>query len=124
MMTDKQTRFIEFYSRTGNATRAAIFAGYSEKTAEQKGHELKKLLRGPIQEEVLKHISDCLPAALHHLTDLAENAESESVRLGAIKDLLDRGGLKPIEKVETTSVERMSDDEIQRELDALRRKAH
>ena len=62
--------------------------------------------------------------ALHHLTDLAENAESESVRLGAVKDLLDRGGLKPVDKVETTSVERMSDDEIQRELDALRRQAH
>ena len=123
-MTDKQSRFIEFYSRTGNATRAAIFAGYSEKTAEQKGYELKKLLRGPIQEEVLKHIGDCLPVALHHLTDLPENSESESVRLGAVKDLLDRGGLKPIERVETTSVERMSEEEIQRELDALRRQAH
>ena len=89
-----------------------------------KGYELKKLLRGPIQEEVLKHIGDCLTVALHHLTDLAQNAESESVRLGAVKDLLDRGGLKPVERVETTSVERMSEEEIQRELDALRRQAH
>ena len=33
------------------------------------------------------------PMALNILTDLAENAESESVRLGATRDLLDRAGL-------------------------------
>jgi hypothetical protein len=29
------------------------------------------------------------------------NAENENVRLSAIKDLLDRGGFKPTDKVET-----------------------
>ena len=34
------------------------------------------------------------------LTDLAENAESESVRLGATRDLLDRAGFRPVDKHE------------------------
>ena len=53
------------------------------------------------------------------LAELAESAESESVRLGAIRDLLDRGGLKPVERIETTTIETMSNEEIQRELNAL-----
>ena len=34
------------------------------------------------------------------LTDLAENAESESVRLGATRDLLDRAGFRPVDRHE------------------------
>ena len=123
-MTDKQEKFIEYYCLTGNATRAAIEAGYSEKTPNQKGYELKKLLQGRIYESVQRLLQDRIPAALYLLSELAESAESESVRLGAIKDILDRSGLKPVERIETTSVERMSTDEIQRELDALRKQRH
>ena len=32
------------------------------------------------------------------LTDHAENAESESVRLGATRDLLDRAGFRPVDR--------------------------
>ena len=34
------------------------------------------------------------------LTDLAENGESESVRLGATRDLLDRAGFRPVDRHE------------------------
>ena len=34
------------------------------------------------------------------LTDLAENAESESVRLGATRDLLYRAGFRPVDRHE------------------------
>ena len=34
------------------------------------------------------------------LSDLAENAESESVRLGATHDLLDRAGFRPVDRHE------------------------
>ena len=34
------------------------------------------------------------------LSDLAENAESESVRLGATRDLLDRDGFRPVDRHE------------------------
>ena len=34
------------------------------------------------------------------LSDLAENAESESVRLGATRDLLDRAWFRPVDRHE------------------------
>jgi hypothetical protein len=37
---------------------------------------------------------------LNILSDLAENAESESVRLGATRDLLDRDGVRPVDRHE------------------------
>ena len=51
-MTEKQDRFIETYVLTGNATKAAIAAGYSEKTAKSKGYQLKNQLQSEIQKEV------------------------------------------------------------------------
>ena len=120
-MTERQDKFIEHYSITGNATQYAIEAGYSEKTAKQKGYELKNNLREQINDQTQKVLADKIPQNLHFLSELAEKAESESVRLGAIKDLLDRAGLRPVERIEQTNIEQMSNEEIQRELDALRK---
>lgn len=38
-LTPKQQAFADYYIQTGNATEAAIKAGYSEKTAKQTGYE-------------------------------------------------------------------------------------
>ena len=43
-LTEMQQAFIENFSQTGNAKQSAIKAGYSEATAEQQGHNLKKQL--------------------------------------------------------------------------------
>jgi phage terminase small subunit len=118
-MTILQDKFIEHYTLTGNATKSAIHAGYSEKTAKVKGSQLKAQFTNEIRDATQKLLADKVPAGLRWLSELAESAESESVRLGAVKDLLDRAGLKPIERIETTTIESMSKEEIQRELDAL-----
>ena len=38
-LTEKQKKFADFYIKLGNATQAAIKAGYSEKTARFTGAE-------------------------------------------------------------------------------------
>ena len=119
MVTPQQQKFIDYFALTGNASQSAVDAGYSEKTARQKGHELKNLYRSEIVKATQKLLTDQVPAGLRWLSELAESAESESVRLGAIRDLLDRAGLKPVERVETTTIEKMSTEEIERELNAL-----
>ena len=119
MVTPQQQKFIDYFALTGNASQSAIDAGYSEKTSRQKGHELKNLYRSEIVQATQKLLIDQVPAGLRWLNELAESAESESVRLGAIRDLLDRAGLKPVERVETTTIEKMSNEEIERELNAL-----
>ena len=50
-----------------------------------------------------------------------DESASDAVKLGAIKDFLDRAGLKPVEKVEqkVSHVENASLDELKRELEAL-----
>ena len=118
-MTDKQDLFIQEYVRSGNATESAIYAGYSEKTAKAQGHQLKNKLSNQIQDATYKALQDKIPQALKWVTDLAENAESESVRLGAVKDILDRAGMKPVEKIETTTIEQMSAEDIKKELASL-----
>ena len=94
-------------------------AGYSH--PKQRGHELKKRYENEIEDRTKKMIMDCVPGALSQLKSLSEGAESESVRLGAVKDILDRAGLKPTEKVHTeiSHVETASTDELKRELEAL-----
>ncbi len=58
-MTPKQQKFCDEYIKTGNATQAAINAGYSKKTAKQIGQEnLTKLDLKVYINERLKAISD------------------------------------------------------------------
>ncbi len=119
MKTEMQAQFVEFFCLTGNATKAATMAGYSEKTAYVKGRQLKKQFAREIAEQTQQMIVDSIPGALSQLKNLAESAQSESVRLGAVKDILDRAGLKPVEKVEQTNIEAQSTEELKRELDLL-----
>ena len=51
------------------------------------------------------------------LSDLSENAESESVRLGATRDLLDRAGFRPVDRHEI--VKHKSIEELNAQLVSL-----
>jgi len=119
MRTSKQERFIEQYCLTGNAAGAAEWAGYG--SPKQRGYELKNQFAFEIEERTRKMIQDCVPGALSQLKSLSEGAESESVRLGAVKDILDRAGLKPADKIqqEISHIEGKSTAELQQELEAL-----
>ena len=61
-MTEKQDRFIETYVLTGNATKAAVAAGYSEKTAKVKGSQLKAQFQNEIHKETQRIIADKVPS--------------------------------------------------------------
>ena len=122
MRTDKQVAFIESYCQTGNATKAAIQAGYSEATAKQQGHTLKNRFSMEIEKRIKKMVQDSIPAALNQISALAQTATSEQVRLNASKDILDRAGLKPADRIEQRiSHDDKSMDELKRELEALTR---
>ena len=119
MNTSMQEKFVDHFCLTGNATQSAIEAGYSKKTARQQGHMLKNTLGKEIDERIHKLLQEQIPMSINWLVELASSSPSDSVRLGAIKDLLDRAGLKPVERIEQTNIEQMSIEEIDKELDAL-----
>ncbi len=121
MRTEKQEAFIEAFCLTGNAAKAAEMAGYSSKAAKQKGYALKKQFTHEISEKTRDMMRDAVPGVLAKLHELIEESSSDAVKLGAIKDFLDRAGLKPVEKVEqqVSHVEATSTEELRRELEAL-----
>lgn len=77
----------------------------SEKWASQEAYQLMrnphiKALIEQIQQDLRSKFILLAPAALERLEDLAENADSEKVKLEANKEILDRAGLKAPDKVE------------------------
>ena len=62
-------------------------------------------------EELHRNFAEIAPRALNILSELAKNAESESVRLGATRDLSDRAGFRPVDRheiVKEKSVEELN----------------
>jgi hypothetical protein len=60
--------------------------------------------------------------ALQRLKELVEGAQSESVQLGSIKDVLDSAGLTPVDRQQVeqvNSTDGMSNEVLQSELDRI-----
>ena len=98
-LTNQRQEFIEEYVRSGDHLEAAKKAGYKDThTLRNQACKLRKECAEEITEELHRNFAEIAPRALNILTDLAENAESESVRLGATRDLLDRAGFSLVDK--------------------------
>ena len=119
ILTELQKEFVRHYSQTGNATQSAVKAGYSAKSAEQQGYELKNKLAGEIDDATRRLMASAVPMAVDKLKSLAEDVKiSPSVRLGAINSILDRTGYQTTHKVEDVTGKK-SDEELQKELEHL-----
>ena len=119
--TEAQEKWFEYYMLSGNAAKAAEFAGYG--SPKQRGYELKNRFKKEIEEKQKAMIVDAVPGVIAQIIEMAQGAESEAVRLNACKDLMDRAGFKPIEKTETeiTSTEAKSTEQLEQELADLTR---
>lgn len=83
-LTPKQQKFADSYIETGNATQAAIDAGYSKKTAKSVGSEnltkpdIKSYIEERMQEIADNSIMDAREA-IELLTKIARGEEKETV---------------------------------------------
>lgn len=115
--------FVRHYvNNGGNATQAAIAVGASKASASTVGYRMKTRLTKEIDAEQKLQLEGYAPKAISQIQNLAENAESENVKLKANADLLDRAGWKPVDKQEVTQkdmYEGMSSEDMQAELDKL-----
>lgn len=74
-LTNKQHAFVEAYLGCFNATKAAITAGYSEKTARSIGSE--NLTKPDIQSEINRRMSEAAMNATEVMYHLAQVARSD-----------------------------------------------
>ena len=107
--TARQDRFIDCYILNGGKQRqAAIDAGYSESAADTRAHELLKRedVQNAINNRVNRQISNHVPLAIDTIKKLAVSANSESVRLTAAQDILNRAGIRPLQ--ETKQIQQLT----------------
>lgn len=87
-LTPKQRAFADYYIETGNATEAAIKAGYSKKTAKETGYEnLTKPHIKQYIEERIKSVDEARIAkgdeVLQYLTKVMRGQEKDQFGLDA-----------------------------------------
>ena len=117
-LTNQRHVFVEEYVRSGDHLEAAKKAGYKDThTLRNQACKLRRECSDEITEELHRNFAEIAPRALNILSDLAENAESESVRLGATRDLLNRAGFRPVDKHEM--VKKKSVEELNAQLVSL-----
>ncbi|MCW5750875.1 MAG: terminase small subunit [Alphaproteobacteria bacterium] len=95
-LTPRQAKFVTSYVRLGGKPQAAgLAAGYSGRSAHVSASKLLRLpkILAAIREETERRLTANVALAAEALVNLAETAESESVRLQAAQALLDRGGM-------------------------------
>jgi phage terminase small subunit len=108
-LNPKQLIFLQEYLKSGNGKHAAIAAGYSERSAES---QASRMLRDAKVKQYLNKKEANLDRDLREIfvEDAVKAYEvlkeimlkpdaMDKDRLAAAKDLLDRAGYKPVEKI-------------------------
>jgi len=101
--TKRQSNFIDAYVLNGGrSTLAAIEAGYSESAARIRASELlrRKDIQRVIRDKSIQLCASKVPLALQTIEHLMVNSTSDSVRLAAATDLLNRAGIKPQQEIQ------------------------
>lgn len=98
-LSPKQFGFVRDYLETGNGTQAAL-KNYNIRGKNKENIAAaiaKENLTKPQIKEVLE---DAAQGAMARIIQLSMDAENEAVRLSANKDILDRAGYKPLNRLE------------------------
>lgn len=103
-LNEKQEKFLDalFTEAKGDFLTAKRLAGYSEKTMTS---DVVKALKDEIAERTKEFIAMTSPKAAYSIVDVIDNPQElgQKLRLTAAKDMLDRAGFRPTEKVEVSA---------------------
>ena len=88
---EKEEKFVEHYTNTGNAKESALASGYNSKSACSMGHYLKKKFALEIEERQKEKLQGMSGKSLGVLDRLL-NADSDNVKLNACKLILECNG--------------------------------
>lgn len=93
-LTPKQKKFADKYLENGNATQAAV-ESYNVKSRDVARKVGSENLTKP---DIEAYLQNKLEMAKNIIEDLAQNADSDVVRLQAAKDIADRIEGKPVQR--------------------------
>jgi len=125
----RKQEFIKAYVKCGNAMEAFKQSGYAiTKNAVKRASEFKIELAPYIEAKIKEYATsvELTAVALYHLRELAENAESEAVKLGAVKEILSRTLPEETHREVTINhnVTNLTDDEIDKRIAQLSREVN
>lgn len=120
-LSPKQLIFVQEYLKSNNITHAAKAAGYAEGSAHVQGSRMLK--NDKIQRYLSKKEQNLnrdlrelfveeAAMAFKTMVDLAKNSPQDNVRYSAAKDILDRAGYKPVDKVVADVTTRSYEDQL------------
>lgn len=98
-LTKKEKGFVDDWLELGNATKAAL-RNYDTKIYSVAGAIGSENLK---KQKIIDYIESQAAGAALRMKELSMSAKTEQVRFAANKDMLDRAGFKPQDKVDLTS---------------------
>jgi len=96
----KQKKFADEYLDKGVASKAAEIAYDVKNNAVARSIGSENLTK----PNIIEYLEGKQPKYINKMESLSETAKNEGVQFQATKDLLDRSGLKPIEKTQNLNV--------------------
>lgn len=127
-LTEMQQRFVyALVELGGDATKAAAHAGYSRGNGNHQTVEAHRNMHNPkvlaaIREEADKRIRGGALLGASVLIQLTQHADTDTVRLKAATELLNRTGLSFVQKHEVTHKDERTDKEMEAYLIMIARK--
>lgn len=106
-LTEQQNTYVTEYMKHGSNSKALEAAGYSPSSKVGEYKVIQTAIEDR-QKAMMKSFLNEAQEMKENMLDLARNAESESVRFQATKDMLDRAGLNPINKNQTQTAKYVS----------------
>lgn len=124
-LPNQHQTFVTQYIAHGDAIQAAKEAGYKDNEhIKTRARELRQMLSNHIDEQTAKYVrsTDVTILGMHVLKDLAQKAESETVKLNAAKEILNRSVPDLPKKTEIVhKVKTMTDEDLDRKILQLQR---
>lgn len=100
-MNPLNKEFAKEYLDTGNGTQSVLKV-FDVKNENVAGNKASRLLRNAKVQQYLENIAE---KAATRIEQLMEQSENLPVALGASKDIMDRAGFKPVEKLAQVDTE-------------------
>ncbi len=99
-LSEKEMKYAQVKALTGSTRKAAEVAGYEDGERTPDNKKGVKFYMEQYKEEMDNLFRENAADVIYQLYYLMRTAKSEQVRLGAMKDWLDRAGLAPVSKSE------------------------